>query len=96
MGIKLPAAGLALASAALLTACGASEDDLRKSQFYVDGTKVHTILQSELTKTAAGIDSCETGLKAVSSDTGRAKPRPETDEDRDAFMLGCKEGEQVR
>ncbi|MFI7444919.1 ABATE domain-containing protein [Nonomuraea indica] len=84
---------LAIAGVALYAAFGpASEDELRRSRFYADGSSVAIVLQNELLAFTRDDNTCEEGFEAIYRKGGPEWSKPQGDEDKQAFMLGCSEG----
>ncbi|WP_431911704.1 hypothetical protein [Nonomuraea jabiensis] len=96
MGIKLPGACLALVSAALLTACGTSKEDLKGNPFYEKGDYASFVLTEDSLDSSRPYKDCQGGFTFLyPEDPARQKPgrkMPKTDEDKAAFMAGCEAG----
>jgi hypothetical protein len=96
MGIKLPAIGLALVSAVCLTACSASEEDLKANPFYEKGDYASFVLTEDTLDSSRPYKDCQAGFGYLyPEDPARQKPgreMPKTDEDKAAFLAGCEAG----
>ncbi|MGN9782774.1 hypothetical protein ACTMTF_15180 [Nonomuraea sp. ZG12] len=84
---------LGIVAGVAMSGCSASDDDLRRSRFYVDGSSAATILTSKSLETTRKFSSCEQGFVHMYEMDGlKDFAKPQSDEDKDAFMLGCNEG----